>query len=252
EGRYAVSDSAREARSLKVRRTGAVEHLVLARPEKRNALDRSLADQLSSAIRSAADDPQVRVIALSGEGQDFCAGADLAALERLLAEGREAHREDAEALGRVFLELRAAPKTTVAVVRGRALAGGAGLATACDLVLAHEQAQFGYPEVRIGFVPSMVMTMLRRAVGEKRAFDLAGTGRIVDAVEAERLGLASRVLADAGFEAEVAGILEGLARTPSGAMAFTKRLLYELDDLDFAEGIARGVETNVEARMTEE
>lgn len=237
---------------LRVEREGAIAHLVLARPEKRNALDRVLADALSAAIAAAAADDGVRVIAIRGEGKDFCAGADLAALERMLAEGRAAHEADAAALGRVFLALRDAPKVTVAVVHGRALAGGAGLATACDLVLAHELAQFGYPEVRIGFVPAMVMTMLRRAVGEKRAFDLVGTGRLLDAHEAERIGLVSRVLPDATFDVEVASILSELAGTPPRAMAFTKGLLYRLDEVGFADGIAMGVETNVEARMTDE
>ncbi len=237
---------------LRVHHEGAVAHLVLDRPEKRNALDRPLADALAAAVREAGASESVRVIAISGEGQDFCAGADLAALERLLEEGASAHREDAAALGQVFLELRSVPKATVAIVRGRALAGGAGLASACDLVIAHEMAQFGYPEVRIGFVPAMVMTMLRRAVGEKRAFDLVGSGRTVDAREAERIGLVSRVIADASFDVEVARLLDGLSRTPPGAMAFTKRLLYELDGLDFRAGIEHGIDMNVEARMTEE
>ncbi|HLV25707.1 MAG TPA: enoyl-CoA hydratase/isomerase family protein [Gemmatimonadales bacterium] len=237
---------------LRVHQEAGVAHLVLARPERRNALNRALADALADAIREAGADESVRVIAISAEGQDFCAGADLAALERLLPEGAEAHRQDAASLGDVFLALRAVRKPTVAIIRGRALAGGAGLATACDLVIAHELAQFGYPEVRIGFVPAMVMTMLRRAVGEKRAFDLVGTGRTVDAREAERIGLVSRVIEDASFDAEVSQILESLSRTPPGAMAFTKSLLYELDDMPFSAGIERGIQTNVEARMTDE
>lgn len=237
---------------LRSRQDGSVLHLVLARPERRNALNRALADALAAAVEKAGKDESVRVIALSAEGQDFCAGADLAALEQLLPEGEDAHRQDAASLGSVFLALRQVRQVTIAVVRGRALAGGAGLASACDLVVAHEDAQFGYPEVRIGFVPAMVMTMLRRAVGEKRAFDLVGTGRSIDAHEAERIGLVSRVLSGATFEVEVAQILESLAGTPPGAMAFTKSLLYDLDSTSFEEGIERGVETNVDARMTDE
>lgn len=244
--------AADESPRVRIERADGRCTITLARPDKKNALDRRMADELHDAIRGADADPDVRVIVLAGDGPDFCAGADLAALERLLAEGREAHRADAAALGRVFVALREARTATVAVVRGRALAGGAGLATACDLVIAHEHAQFGYPEVRIGFVPAMVMTMLRRAVGEKRAFDLVGTGRVIDAREAERIGLASRVLDDRSFDVELQGILDGLTRTPPGAMAFTKSLLYDLDDLGFAAGIEAGVETNVEARLTDE
>ena len=236
--------------SVRVGRDGAIGTITLARPEKKNALDRATVDALHAALRELEADEQVRVVLLRGEGEDFCAGADLAALERLIDGPADAHREDAQALGDVFLALRSLPEPVVAVVRGRALAGGAGLASACDLVLAHEHAKFGYPEVSVGFVPAMVMTMLRRSVGEKHAFDLVATGRIIDAAEAERIGLASRVLPAASFDEDVAAIAEGLAKSPPSALALTKRLFHELDGLDFAEGIAAGVRGNVEARAT--
>ncbi|HEX9483296.1 MAG TPA: enoyl-CoA hydratase/isomerase family protein, partial [Gemmatimonadaceae bacterium] len=119
-----------------------------------------MADDLFAALAQFESDAACRVIHLGAEGEDFCAGVDLEALERMLEAGSDAQRADAEALGRVFLAIRALMKPVVCTVRGRALAGGAGLATACDIVLAHEGAEFGYPEVRVGFVPAMVMTML--------------------------------------------------------------------------------------------
>lgn len=236
--------------SVRIGRDAAIGTITLARPEKKNALDRATVDSLHAALRELGADEAVRVVLVRGEGEDFCAGADLAALERLIDAPADAHREDAQALGDVFLAMRTLSKPVVAVVRGRALAGGAGLASACDLVLAHEHAQFGYPEVRVGFVPAMVMTMLRRSVGEKHAFDLVATGRIIDAAEAERIGLASRVLPAASFDEDVAAIAEELAKSPPSALALTKRLFHELDGLDFAEGIAAGVRGNVEARAT--
>lgn len=241
-----------DASGLRSWSDGSVRHLQLSRPEKRNALNRELADALTAAVLAAERDHDVRVIAISGAGRDFCAGADLAALEKLLAEGRVAHEEDARALGDLFIALREAQVPSVAIVRGRALAGGAGLASACDMVLAHEDATFGYPEVRIGFVPAMVMTMLRRAVGEKIAFDLVGTGRMLGAREAHDIGLVSRVLPETGFDTQVAEILADLAASPPGAMTLTRRLLYDLDGRSFSEGISMGVRTNVDARMTEE
>ncbi|HUF27662.1 MAG TPA: enoyl-CoA hydratase/isomerase family protein [Gemmatimonadaceae bacterium] len=240
------------ASRIRVERDGAVATVLLDRAEKKNALDRAMADALRSALDELAAVDDVRVVVLRGAGPDFCAGADLEALERLLDAGADAHRDDARALGDVFLALRAMPQPVVAAVHGRALAGGAGLATACDIVLAHEGAQFGYPEVRIGFVPAMVMTMLRRAVGEKQAFDLVATGRVIGAEEAHRIGLVSRVLPASTFGAGVASIAEGLAGSPPGAMALTKRLFYELDALDFTDGVAAGVRFNVEARSTAE
>jgi methylglutaconyl-CoA hydratase len=237
---------------VKLLRDGAIGRIILARPEKRNALDRQAADDLFAALAQFESDAACRVIHLGAEGEDFCAGADLQALDQMLDAGAEVNRADAEALGRVFLAIRALMKPVVCTVRGRALAGGAGLATACDLVLAHENAEFGYPEVRVGFVPAMVMTMLRRAVGEKHAADLVLTGRIISAEEAERIGLISRVVPAATFDDEINATLEQISRAGPTAMALTKWLFHKLDSLSFEDGIAAGVVTNVESRATED
>jgi methylglutaconyl-CoA hydratase len=237
---------------VRLLRDGAIGRLILARPEKRNALDRQMADELFAALAQFEGDPACRVIHLGAEGDDFCAGADLMALERELGAGSEAHRADAEAVGRVLLAIRALMKPVVCTVRGRAIASGAGLAIACDLVLAHEGAELGFPEVRLGFVPSLVMTMLRRAVGEKHAADLVLTGRIISAEEAERVGLVSRVVPAATFDEDINATLEQIAQSPATTLALTKWLFYKLDSLSFEDGIAAGVVTNVEARATED
>jgi methylglutaconyl-CoA hydratase len=237
---------------IRLLRDGGVGRVVLARPEKKNALDRQAADELFAALAQFEGDATIRAIHLSAEGDDFCAGADLEALERTLDAGTDVHRQDAEALGRVFLAIRALMKPVVCSVRGRALAGGVGLATACDIVLAHEGAEFGYPEVRVGFVPAMVMTMLRRAVGEKHAADLVLTGRIINAEEAERIGLVSRVVPAATYDDEVDATLQQISRAPTTALALTKWLFYKLDSLSFEDGVAAGVVTNVEARSTDD
>ena len=237
---------------VKLLRDGAIGRIVLARPEKKNALDRQAAEELFAALAQLEGDATIRAIHLAADGDDFCAGADLEALERTLDAGTEVHRQDAEALGRVFLAIRALMKPVVCSVRGRALAGGAGLATACDIVLAHEGAEFGYPEVRVGFVPAMVMTMLRRAVGEKHAADLVLTGRVINAEEAERIGLVSRVVPAATYDDEVDATLQQISRAPTTALALTKWLFYKLDSLSFDDGVAAGVVTNVEARSTED
>jgi methylglutaconyl-CoA hydratase len=231
---------------------GPVATITLARPEKKNALDRQTAEELQAAFDRHGVDTSVRCIVLTAQGDDFCAGADLQALEAMLAEGLKAHLLDAQALGKVFITMRTIQKPVIGVVRGRALAGGAGLATACDIVLAHADAIFGYPEVQVGFVPAMVMTMLRRSVGEKRAFDLIATGRRISAAEALHMGLVSRVLDGASFGEQADKIIEGIAASPPTALALTKRLFYGLDGLDFREGIALGAKTNVEARSTED
>lgn len=237
---------------IRLLRDGAIGRIILARPERKNALDRQTADELFAALAQFESDPACRVVHLGAEGDDFCAGADLAALGRSLDDSPDEHRADAEALGRVLLAIRALMKPVICTVRGRAIAGGAGLAIACDIVLAHEGAELGFPEVRQGFVPSMLMTMLRRAVGEKHAADLVLTGRIISAEEADRIGLVSRVVPAATFDDDINATLEQVSQSPATALALTKWLFYKVDSLTFEDGIAAGVVTNVEARATED
>lgn len=228
---------------------GAIGRITLARPEKKNALDRATADELAEALFALSESP-VKVVAIDGEGPDFCTGADLAALEQMLDSPRQEHIDDAKALGHVFHTIRRMEKPVVALVKGRAYAGGAGLASACDIVLAHEEARFAYPEVTIGFVPAMVMTMLRRSVGEKQAFDLVSTGRILSADEAKAIGLVSRVFAAREFDRLSKAVLDQLAAQPASAMAATKSLFYKLDNLGFLDGISAGIVANADARST--
>lgn len=238
-----------EARIL-VTRAGGVATVTLNRPDKRNALDRKMIAELKAALTQCDLAADVRVVAIRGAGKDFCAGLDL---EELLASADLTPEENelrAMELGEIFIALRALPKPTVAVVEGRALAGGCGLATACDLVFARAGAQFGYPEINRGFVPAMVMTILRRLVGEKAAFDLAATGRLVVAEEAEQLGLISRVVASEVFEEEVGKLLAQLAGYSASALALTKQQLYQLDGLGFEAGIRLGARVNAVARQT--
>jgi len=237
---------------VRLSRAEGVGRITLARPEKKNALDRQMADEIVQALEQLASEAEIRVVLIDAEGDDFCAGADLDALESLLDAGREAQLEDARALGRVFTTIRQLAVPVVAAVKGRALAGGAGLATACDIVLAHPNATFAYPEVRIGFVPAMVMTILRRIVPERQAFDLAMTGRAVTAAEAERLGLVSRLIPGERFDGAIDDACRAMAKSPPDAMRRTKRLFYELEGRPFDSGIAHGAQANVEARMTDE
>ena len=237
---------------VRVDRHGSIGRLVLARREKRNAIDRAAADALFTGLQNLESDNQVRIVHVTSEGEDFSVGTDLEALNRLINEPSDVQREDAEALGRVYLAARALMKPVVCSVRGRALGTGAGLALACDLTLAHQDAEFGFPEVRIGFVPAIVMTMLRRTLGEKRAADLVLTGRVINAEEAGAIGLVSRVLPAASFDADVDAVLAGLSGSSATSLALTKWLLYKLDALSFEDGVAAGIVTDVEARATED
>ena len=229
---------------------GGILTLTLDRPEKRNALSSALIDALHAALDRADLDAEARVVLLTGAGQDFCAGADLQELLASADASAEANEAAALRLGDLFSRMRALPKPVVAMVRGRALAGGAGLMTACDIVLAGAGAQVGYPEVLRGFVPAMVMTMLRRLAGEKAALDLVLTGRTLSAAEALASGLVSRVVPDADLEREAAELARTLAAAPPSALALTKQLFYQLDGQSFDQGIALGARVNALARQT--
>ena len=244
-----MSDAAPESAVLSSSADG-VAWLTLNRPEKRNALNDALIAELRRALKGADADPAVRVVALRGAGKDFCSGADLSSLQKIADSSVMENLADVDSLAELFLLPRRMRKPVVAVVHGRALAGGCGLATACDLVLAAESASFGYPEVRIGFVPAMVMAILRRNVSEKRAFELIVGGATLPAAEAERIGLINRVLPDAELEAGAAAFLAELAGRSASAVQLCKRLLYHQDAMGFEAAIRAGADLNVVARMT--
>jgi methylglutaconyl-CoA hydratase len=231
---------------------GGIAEIVLDRPEKRNAIDPRTIEEIARALDQADADEETRVVVVRGEGRDFCAGVDIDHLEATLAYSRQELEADARLFADLFLHMRRVPKPIVAAVHGNALAGGAGLATACDLVLAADDAQFGYPEVHLGFVPAIVMNMLIRNVGEKQAFELAALGERIDAAEAHRLGLVNQVYSRHSFLDDARAYCVELARRPLSSIAFSKALLYEIDELSFAEGLARGVSINARARETEE
>ena len=225
--------------------------LRLNRPEKRNALNATVVDELLKSFVDASEDGEVRVIVLRSEGPDFCAGADLEAMEEMAGEADPlANLADAQRLGQLFVLMRRHSKPVIGAVQGHALAGGAGLATACDLVLAREDAEFGYPEINLGFVPAMVMALLRRTLGEKRAFELVARGQRIDAEEALELGLVNRVISEDDWDDEVADYAGELASHSKSALSLIKRLLYGMDELSFEEAIARGAEINALARLT--
>src|SRR5215210_1662092 len=182
---------------------GHIALVTLNRPEKRNALNDELVAGLKESLREADAREAVRAVLLTGAGADFCSGADLSALRKISEGSVGDNLEDARSLMELFALIRRVRVPVVAAVRGRALAGGCGLATSCDIVLAARSARFGYPEVKIGFVPAMVIASERRNVSEKRAFDLATRGAEIGAEEAERIGLINHVFDDAAFETEV-------------------------------------------------
>lgn len=236
---------------IRVEQDDAVAVVTLARAEKRNALDELMVDELYLALSLLDEDATTRVVLLRGDGPDFCAGADLSQLEKVAAGGDPVENlSDARRLGDLLVRIRRMRRPVIAAVHGHAWAGGAGLATACDLVLAAETASIAYPEVKLGFVPAMVMAILRRAVGEKVAFELIASGEPIDAARARQLGIVNQVHPDDGFADWALDYARTLASRSPSAIELSKRLLYGMDGLSFEEAIARGAEVNALARMT--
>lgn len=230
----------------------SIYRITLNRPEKRNALNDALINDLKDALRQANDNENLRVVVVNAAGKDFCSGADLSALRKISESDVLENHDDADNLHELFSVIRQTKIPVVAAVHGRALAGGCGLATACDLVVAADTARFGYPEVKIGFVPAMVMAILRRNVSEKRAFALATRGFEFDAPTAKQFGLINEVFPVEGFEKAVEDYVSVYKNVSRSAIVLSKKLLYQMDGMTFEAALASGVDVNTIARMTED
>lgn len=226
--------------------------ITLNRPDKRNALNDSLINSIKEYLNKANNDEDLRAIIIKGAGKDFCSGADLSALQKIAESDVLENWDDAHNLMELFALIRKVKIPVIAAVHGRALAGGCGLATACDLVLASKSAIFGYPEVKIGFVPAMVMAILRRNVSEKRAFELITRGFEFDTTTAEIFGLINEIFDDEVFEESVKNYVSGYEKISRSAVILSKRLLYQMDGMNFEMALQSGVDTNAIARITED
>lgn len=229
---------------------GPLRLLTLNEPARANPLSAPLVAALTDALTAASADPGVRAVILAGAGRHFSAGADLAALERLAAGGDEAaNRADSEALRRLYEALLGCPKLTVAAVHGAAVAGGCGLATACDLVVAEPRARFCYTEARIGFVAAMVMTFLTRRVPGHVARRLLLDPRPVDGARAVELGLADELAAEGQALPRTRELALEICRAAApSAVAATKRLLNEVSDMGWREALEVAAAANVRQR----
>jgi len=228
--------------------------VTLNRPAKRNALDATLVSELTAALAAAAKDPAVKVILLQAEGKAFCAGADLEELQRIAGNSMEENRRDSHALAALFRLIYEMRKPVIAVVNGPALAGGCGLVSACDIVIAsRERATFGYPEVQIGFVPAIVMTFLVQRVGEGRARALVLRGTTFTADEACQWGLVTAVVDEAELDQAVARLVDDLrSRNSATAMGLCKEVLTKLHGMTLDEALEFGANMNAAARMTDD
>jgi len=229
--------------------TGPIRTITLNRPERRNAMTPEMQLELIAAFEDTAAGPS-RVVVLTGAGDAFCSGLDLSALQAMQEEDAAGHRAAAEQIARLFLALYEMPVPTIAAVPGAAIAGGAGLAILCDFTLATPGARFGFTEVRIGFVPALVSVFLALKVQERHRRDLLLTGRIIDAVEAHRLGLVSEIITPEDFAQRVEALAEALIANSPEALTATKRLMTAQHKSWLDPAIAEALEANALSRQT--
>lgn len=230
-----------------------IASIKLNRPEKRNALNDSIVTELKDAFDKAKKDDNVKVIVLSGEGEAFCAGADLAYLKGLQNNSFDENLADSQHLRGLFEQIYRLDKVVIAKVTGHAIAGGAGLATVCDLVYSVPEALYGYTEVKIGFVPAIVSLFLLRKCGEAVSKDLLLTGRLISAEEAVQKNCFTGIFEASEIDAEVNKIAKKLCSQASGdSLRLTKELIGTVQELALADGLDFAANMNAKARATKD
>jgi methylglutaconyl-CoA hydratase len=229
------------------KQTPEITVVTLNRPERRNSLTVELLDELISAIKVASDQPAERVLILRGAGEAFCTGLDLKAA----ADQTKAHAT-AEMVAKTLVAIAETRLVTIAAVHGAAVAGGAGIMTACDYVVAAERTKIGYPEVRRGLVAGLVMTFLRRQVRERNLRELVLGGQLIDARRALEIGLVNRVVARDEVMNEAQKFAESVLQGAPNALTNTKRLIEELWSTSVKEDVDLALKHHMQARESAE
>jgi methylglutaconyl-CoA hydratase len=228
-------------------------YITLNRPEKSNALCYDLVSELKVAFRAAEEDGEVKLVILRAKGDAFCGGADLNYLKKLQTNSFEQNVADSDHLKELFLQIYQLKKIVISQVHAPALAGGCGLATVCDFTFASPDASFGYSEVRIGFVPAIVMVFLLRKVGESRAKQLLLGGRVISAEEALAMGLIHYVHDKNDLDRSVKEFARHLMESNSAyAMGITKQMIAKVQALPLDDALTFASEMNARARGSED
>jgi methylglutaconyl-CoA hydratase len=226
-----------------------VATVTLNRPEKRNAISFQLLDEFLSAL-DEIENSGALVAIVTGTGRAFCAGMDLEELKSLTGKSHTENIQDSRRMARFFRRLYEFPKPTIAAVNGSAIAGGTGIATMCDFTLAVPEAKFGYTEVRIGFVPALVSSILVWQVGHKIARDLLLTGRIFDTAEANRYGLVNEIVAPERLLDRARELAKQIIANSPSSVRETKKLINGFLTEVLDQQVEQAIEENAAIRQT--
>ncbi len=230
-----------------------IGYITLNRPEKRNALSQELVSELKRVLILAENNRDVKVVVLRANGEAFCAGADLAYLQQLQNFSFEENLADSNSLKELFLKIYQLNKVVIAQVQGHALAGGCGLATVCDFAFTVPEAKFGYTEVKIGFIPAMVLVFLIRKIGEQKARHLLLSGDLFQGDDVLRFGLANRLVEKSKLEEEVYTFAQKLiANNSQESMAKTKQMVDQVQSMTLKEALDYAARMNAEMRAADD
>jgi methylglutaconyl-CoA hydratase len=226
-----------------------IAFITLNRPEKRNAMSNQLVSELKHAFQKAENDDDVKVVVLKANGEAFSAGADLEYLQQLQQFSFEQNLADSTHLKELFLQIYSFKKVVIAQVQGHAIAGGCGLATVCDFTFAAPESKFGYTEVKIGFIPAIVMVFLIRKIGESRSRQLLLSGSLISAEQAKRIGLINEVVSKEELEEAVIHFAaELIVSNSANSMSLTKQMMAKVQTLPLEEALNFAAEMNAKAR----
>jgi methylglutaconyl-CoA hydratase len=232
--------------TYKKERIGYIE---LNRPEKRNALNAEMVASLKKALSAYENDKDVKVIVIKATGKAFCAGADLAYLQQLQDYSYEQNLDDSRNLKDLFSQIYVCSKIIIAQIQGHALAGGCGLASVCDFSFSVPEAKFGYTEVKIGFIPAIVMVFLIRKIGEGKAKQLLLDGDLVPANEAQQLGLINWIVEAGQLEENVFNYAQKLILNNSGeSLAMTKQMIAKVQEMSLEDALEYAAGMNAKSR----
>lgn len=226
--------------------------LTLNRPEVRNALSPALLMALQTHLKALETNPQIRAVVLTGANNTFSSGADLENLKNLRSASAETQKQDSGLIAQTLKRVYQFPKPIIAALEGAAVAGGAGLATACDLIVAAENCKIGYTEVKLGFVAAIVSVFLIRAIGEKHARELLLTGKLISALEAHRMGLVNEVVANGTALTRAEEVAQQIAQNSQTALSTTKELLSSLYSFGLEDGLQHAATVNAWIRGTDD
>ena len=230
-----------------------IAYITLNRAEKRNALNSEMVSLLKKAFMDAETAVDVKVIVLKAAGDNFCAGADLEYLKLLQQNSYDNNLEDSISLMELFKLIYSMKKVVIAQVHGHAIAGGCGLVSVCDFAFAVPDANFGYSEVKIGFIPAIVMVFLLRKIGEAKAKALLLSGNFIDAAKANEYGLVFEVVSEGSLEQSVYDFARKLCRSNSGkSMELIKKMISEIPSMTFEDALQYACRQNAEARSSED